>query len=292
MRATANGTAQNIAARFLVHGCGRSAMKIIFAKPRHYYQSYVDFWRLVEASGFEWRPIDEIDLADEWACYIFTPMNGEVPYVLEGQPIRRARVIWWNLERPGQDPTTRESIEKLRGLIHAIWVSDRFVAQDPIYTYQFMASHEDIATRSTEREFDVCHLSYLWGRRRECIQEIARRGLTIAPEAYGRLVQDRIVARSRLMLNLHQYEDAPFAAPLRFAVAAAYAIPIISERLRVEQLGPKTQGTIDAIPDLVTEALLFERDKLDHYGFLLHHRFCVHTNFRHEVEKGVKALCG
>ena len=106
--------------------------------------------------------------------------------------------------------------------------------------------------------------------------------------------QDEIVARSRLMLNLHQYEDAALVAPLRFAVAAAYSIPIVTERLTVAQLGPFINESIDKIPDVVEQALREPTteglDKLDARGFLLHHRFCVATYFRHEVEKRVAAL--
>jgi hypothetical protein len=207
-------------------------------------------------------------------------------------------VVWWNLERPTQDPTTSASIDKLRGLVHAIWVSDELAAKrDARFTYRFMASHEAIATRSRERLYAVCHLSYLWGRRETCVNELKRRKIPIAPQAYGRVDQDRVVAKSRIMLNLHQYADAPLAAPLRFAVAAAYAIPIVSELLenceaisKHGQPGPYAEAAIHKIPDLLEELLARDDDKLGHYGQLLHHRFCVATNFRHEVEQGAAAL--
>lgn len=266
-------------------------MNIKFVRTRHVYDSYCDFWRLVEASKFDTCFVDEIDLREEWACYIFTPMNGEVVPFLEAQKIKRSRVVWWNLERPGQDPTTSASIDKLRGLIHAIWVSDQRAAQDPRFTYVFMASHEDLGTRSKDRVYDICTLAYLWGRRRECIDQLKKRGLSIAPAAYGRWSQDEIVARSRLMLNLHQYADAPFVAPLRFAVAAAYAIPLVSERLAIAQPGPSFEASLTEIPDNIEALLAYESaDELNTRGFLLHHRFCIHTNFRHEVEQAVNRL--
>lgn len=273
-------------------------MKIIFARTRHVYASYIDFWRLVEASKFETRFVDEIDLADEWACYIFTPMNGEVLPVLEAQPKKRARVIWWHLERPAQDPTTFKSLDQLRGLVHAVWVSDKLCAKaDSRFTYRFMASDADIATRSSEKLYDVCHLSYLWGRRKECIHAIQQRGISIAPQAFDRIGQDEVVAHSHMMLNLHQYEDAAFVAPLRFAVAAAYRVPIISELLaEPDQPGPHWQASIKAIPQLVEDFLQgknYTRTMpIEIYGMLVHHKFCIETNFRNEVEKGVRELCG
>lgn len=67
---------------------------IIFAKTRHVYQSYDDFWRLVALSGFETCYVDEIDHNRD-ATYIFTPTNGET---LNGWDRGRARIIWWDLE--------------------------------------------------------------------------------------------------------------------------------------------------------------------------------------------------
>ena len=36
---------------------------MIFCKPRHYYQSYTDFWEMVDLCGYETIFIDEIDMS-------------------------------------------------------------------------------------------------------------------------------------------------------------------------------------------------------------------------------------
>lgn len=264
-------------------------MAVIFVKTRHHYASYVDFWRLVDASEFETRFIDEIDLADETAIYVFTPMNGEILPCLRVE--RRSRVVWWNLERPGADPTTGPSIDALSGLIDAIWVSDRFAAQsDSRFTYAFMASHARIADANFfPQKYDVCHLAYIWGRREACINELRARGLSIAPQAYGADAQNKIVPACKLMLNLHQFADAPMVAPLRFAVAAAYGIPIISERLPVPENGPMIIGEIERIPDLVRRLVADSvgTESLSKHGYYLHRQFCINTDFRNEVERRI-----
>src|ERR1700678_4271845 len=100
---------------------------IIFARTRHIYGSYTDFWKLVELSGFDTCYIDEIDISLE-NTYIFTPINGEYGAHILAQKndpnkIRRAKLIWWNLERQlSVDNSTIDNI------IDEIWVSDRYYA--------------------------------------------------------------------------------------------------------------------------------------------------------------------
>ena len=49
---------------------------IIFAKPVRHYDSYTDFWRLVELSGFPTIYVNEIDITKP-GIYITSPMNGD-----------------------------------------------------------------------------------------------------------------------------------------------------------------------------------------------------------------------
>lgn len=68
---------------------------ILFARPRHDYGSYADFYRLIELSGYPLVYFDEIDTASD-NCYIMTMINGEnhAPERWQGA---RARLILWDL---------------------------------------------------------------------------------------------------------------------------------------------------------------------------------------------------
>jgi len=262
---------------------------IVFAKTRHQYDSYRDFWRLVEAARFPTCYLDEID-ADSGRTFIFTPMNGEVmPHLQSLGKARSTRIVWWNLERPIGDETHARSLKALEGFIDDIWVSDAWCAErQPLYRFVPMAGHVDFGTRTHKRSFDFCHLSYLWGRRLDCVAELQRLGLRSPPAAWGRVDQDQYVAMSHLMLSLHQYAESPIAAPIRFAVAASYAIPIVSENFAES---PYAHGCsfvyatagMDQIPGLVSR-LLKEPGKLAAAGLDLHKRLCVQTDFRRAVE--------
>ena len=80
----------------------------IFVKTRYHYDSYSDFWKLVELSGFKTVYIDEIDFSEE-CLYILSPMNGEYrPFVdsklgdnSRCRSSRKCVIYLWNLERPG-----------------------------------------------------------------------------------------------------------------------------------------------------------------------------------------------
>lgn len=263
---------------------------ITFAKTRYGYDSYITFWQLVEVSGFATCLVDEIDPADDTKTFIFTPMNGEGMERLGAWRNRRARIIWWNLERP-EDDTLGRSLASVQDALDAVWVSDRTYAKlDPRFTYVPIAGHPHFGVRSTERLYDVCHIAYLWGRRADAISALRSRGLRIAPEAWGRVAQDQVVAKSHLMLNMHQYEGMYVVAPLRFATAACYAIPIVSEPFADERSLALTLACtpIDQITTVVEECLK-DPDRLREAGDDLHRRLCVDTSFEYEVLKAAAA---
>ena len=74
---------------------------ISFVKTRHFYQSYTDFWRLVELSEFPTIYVDELDVSQD-GIYIVAPMNGEWRPHIDNQADkpRNAHLIHWCLERP------------------------------------------------------------------------------------------------------------------------------------------------------------------------------------------------
>jgi len=253
----------------------------IFCRTRHDYGSYVDFWRLVEAAKFPTCFVDEID-PDSNRTYVFTPLNGE----WRGLGKRRAKIIWWNLERP-QDDTLDGSLERVAGTVDEIWVSDRWYAsRDPRFKYVQIAGHPDFATRTTERNWDICPLAYLWGRRKDAISVLESKGYKITPGAWGRSDQDKFVATSRLMLNLHQYAGLNTVAPIRFAIAASYAIPIVSEPFNDVVANELVIATvaIERLPIMI-DRIFDQQGRLAEMGQELHHKLCIETDFRREIER-------
>ena len=48
--------------------------EIIFCRPAHNYESYYDFWRLVDLSGFKIISVSDLDISQP-GIYITAPMN-------------------------------------------------------------------------------------------------------------------------------------------------------------------------------------------------------------------------
>lgn len=274
------------------------ASRIVLAKTRHHYDSYVDFWRLAEAAGLEACFVDEIDLARGDTTYVFTPYNGELPPLIERSKAgRRAKLVWWNLERPA-DETLPATLDQLAGALDAIWVSDRsYAAVDPRFTYVPIAGHRAIAGGTIPHDvvaptWDVCPLAYLWGRRETVCYQLGRRGYRIAPPAYGKVAQDAVIPNSALVLNLHQYEGTQTIAPLRFAIAASYAVPIVSEEFADAQAMELVLAAvpIGAIVSTVGTILKMGWTALKDHGQRLYQQQCIDTDFGIEIERAAAEL--
>lgn len=222
-------------------------MRVCFARTRYEYESYRDFWALVRLGGFPTCYVDEIRL-DEEMLYVVCPVNGEFrPHIQNEQGrvpghARRAIVVWWNLERPDSGDgrlshllgtMVCNTLDEILDYADAVWVSDRYLWQlaagNPRHLFVPLGSHPSLADTSERLPiaFDVCHLSYPSGRRARLYAQL--QGLRVAPNAWGQ-ARDEILRSSLLMLNVHQTE-APIGSPLRFALAAAYRLPLISEQL-------------------------------------------------------------
>lgn len=228
--------------------------EVVFVRTRWFYESYQDFWRLVELSEFPTCYVDEMDLYDPDKIYIVTPMNGEWrPYVDENGSRhvwenlgahQKAEKILWNLERPGGSGSiskyvvdNRELIEQ--GYVDRILTSDKWLSMKypDVFDYMTLGSHEDLGTPGSfeEKEYDLVHLSCYSNPRSILFQDPDKpkkeiEGMTIAPNGWGE-IKDNSLKRSKFMLNIHQ-DGFPIVEPLRFALAAAYGLTIISEDVR------------------------------------------------------------
>jgi hypothetical protein len=257
---------------------------IVFAKTRHHYDSYTDFWALVELSGFETCYIDEIDVSQP-KFYVLTPWNGEVPPHLQNEREKKrvGKIAWWCLERfDAMGVPLVEPVNEASALVDECWVSDRLTStHDERLKYVRMGSHPDLGALPLEPRYDFTHQSYAWGRREAMYNQLKDMGLQEGPSCWGSMRHD-VLRQSRLMLNLQQYPD-PVTAPLRFAIAAAYHLPVVSETIAdPDPVGPLIRIVgYEAIPEAVRDVVAGGMRTL---AEALHEKLCVEYTFRKCVE--------
>lgn len=237
-----------------------------------------------------------MDLSRDDTVYIVSPVNGEFrPHMQVHGAEKRCKVVWWNLERPdadGQPPISVVADDLLR-YVDAIWVSDRHYATiDPRQRFVVLGSHTDIGNTPIEPTYDFTHQSYVWGRREPVIGAL-RSSLREGPNAWG-AERSRILRASLVMVNVHQ-TPAPVGEPLRFALAAAHRLPVISETLRDPH--PLRDGVdvltapIEGLYDLVT-ATVRDPARRDVIGESLYKTLCEEWTFRRGVEHGIAETFG
>ena len=207
---------------------------VVFVYPRVEYPSYTDYRRLVQCSGFESCFGDQMDPGRN-CTYVISPIwSSDFSDCVSGiaRLPRCARMIWWFLERPiffGPRPENEMADIMLGRGFDEVWLSDRYfynrLPADPRFRFVPVGSDEVLASGvSSAKLYDFCHLSLIYGRRDSLYRRLPG---TLAPNGFG-AERDRILQASRFMLNVHQDED-PVLEGLRFAVAAANRIPLISE---------------------------------------------------------------
>lgn len=214
---------------------------VTFAQTRHTYDSYTDYWRLVELSGFPIVYVDEMNLQDPLATYIVSPMNGEFEAHLDWSKGKNCVIYHWNLERPGGSGDLKQYISSNKrhieeGKVDAVVVSDKQLAKDTGFHYVPLGGHEDLGTPGTgAKPFDFIHLMCYSYRRASTglfnyiTPHTTFNGFRIAPNGWGEKRHNALQA-SRFMLNIHQ-DDSKYIEPLRFVLAACYGLPIITEEV-------------------------------------------------------------
>jgi hypothetical protein len=274
----------------------------IFVHSSYRYPSYTDFWRLVELSGFQVVEKREVNLESD-NLYIWPEMNGDLMVCLQGRPKtkRQARTVFWNLERPDMRASEtmdaqawwRAGLDEIYELVDAIWVSDRnILAMDPRSTWACLGGHPGLLELPTGSglSYDVAHLGQRTPRREVVIQELERRGITVSPNAWG-VERTRILSTSKLMLGVERLGGAHISMPIRWAVAAAYRLPIIQEEHPAPD--PLVAGEsvlmapIDRLADLVEASL---KQDLKPIGTAAWETFCEKYTFRSQVEETIRRI--
>jgi hypothetical protein len=252
---------------------------VIFVRPRHDYHPYVDLYSLVELSGYELAFFDKMDISDPAKCYIFSPANGEIGQGWHGA---KARIIQLQLEWEIEPPQPIAGVSEK-------WTCDAFHAEQIGARFVPLGSHPDLNLHpadSPAKEYDVTFLASPNGRRYSVWGDIADRGLSVAPNGWGE-ARHSALRKSKCMVIVHQWEQFKCIAPLRWALAAAYKLPIISETVNCRDPFTQTHFMQCDIGRLGKFTELHIRDpynNLSDHGLALYEKLCHQMTFRKSIE--------
>ncbi len=251
------------------------------------YGSYRDYWRLVELAGYDVCYVDEIDAYDPTKTYIITPLNDEW---LAGWPNATAQIIHHELEWRWDE---RANWQEPPG-VSRVWHIDKWFADKFGFEYVPVGSDERLNELGTnypaQNRYDVAILSYQTPRRQMITSQLENRGLRLAPISgvWGRMRSD-VLLSSHVMVHTHQNDNMPGIASLRWAVAAAHKLPMITETVKdrgIYTYSYMTQADYNFLAEF-TVHMLRDKPKLADYGLSLHNLLCRDYTFRKMVEKNV-----
>lgn len=258
----------------------------VFVFPDKEYASYTDVRRLVELSGFEAVKITDPAKIDDGTALIY--LSPEQPYSFTWHP---SRSIWWSLEYGGE---YEPDLTNWRG---EVWASDPAWAVAHDAKMVVMGSHPRLADAIRElvindRKYDAIMLAYMTGRRIELQQKMPDIHFPREPyPGYG-ISRDEQLVNTRLMLHAHQDDARRAIAPQRFALCAAYHLPLIYES--VPDAGAYADYAIFAdyadLP-MVTRNYLsgnYDDPTMTPIGERLHTWLCVENTFRKSVMEALK----
>jgi hypothetical protein len=261
---------------------------VYFVQTRTVYDSYTDYFNLARLSGYPVIYCDEIDV-DSDNVYIFTPLNGENNH---GWRQGRATIILadyeWRLKE--SDYAWSESDLTIPPGVSRVWASDKWYAERIHAQYVPLGSHPGLVGDAAPDPtiYDVAPLAYRTGRRNEAFGKMIERGLTIAPNAWDP-ERDAVLKSCKSVVHVHQHERVATVAPLRFAIAAAWHKPLISEQ--VIDRGIFDTCVLYADFSVIADytALMTQRypqilrDKADE----LHDTLCVSNSFKSYIESAL-----
>lgn len=265
---------------------------IVFVRTRYQYDSYTDYWSLVDLAGFPTCFTDEVDLARNVA-YVISPINGEWrPHIDHCRKTGQAQdclLVQWNLERPEGSgslehyyESNRQAIEE--GYWDEVWVSDRTLAERTGFRHAVLGSDDRLGTPGHHDTWDAIHLSCPSHRRERVWSEMSRAGLAVAVNGWGHERHLRLQG-SRFMLNVHKEADGNYVEPLRFALAAAYALPVLTETLAdPHPYRGVEQAPYDRLVPRLREMLREDYAGWKERGRILWETLTGEHSFRQEVE--------
>lgn len=261
-------------------------MNVYFVRTRHHYAPYDDFFKLADLSGYTVIYVDEMQDYDKPGdVFIISPVNGEWKDTPKGY--YKGRIILYQLE------WNWDGEHNTPACVDEVWNCDPAHARLNGFKYVLMGSHEGLNELPPEEQFfpaekiyDVSFLAYQTGRRQQIAQEMRNLGLRLAPsEQLWGLERNRVLMKSRVMVHVHQREDTKGIAPLRWALAAAHRLPVVSEFIQERGRFGYTHmamASYSFLPAFVKMALTDRM--LDNYGLALHGFLCHEWPFRKTIE--------
>jgi hypothetical protein len=249
------------------------------------YRSYVDFFRLAELAGYPVIPLSQMDAQDATKTYIITPLNDEW---LNGWPNAKARIIHWELEWRWD---WRADVNEPPGVAE-VWCSDAWFARQIGAKYVPMGSDDRLNVEhpltAIPLLYDVAQISYQVPRRQYITERLQAEKMKVAPnEGLWGHERSEILLRSKVMVHVHQHENAPGVAPLRWCLAAAHGLPIITERLEDRGIFGYSYMLMSDYQHLPQFTSMIVRDsysRLQDFGIALHNLLCRDKTFRKCVE--------
>jgi hypothetical protein len=261
----------------------------VFLFPDKDYASYTDVRHLVALSGFEsYRLAEGRSLSDDTPMIILNP---EQP---PSFPPHMSRFIWWSLEYGGKyEPD-------LSGWRGEVWASDPAWAQAHGAKMVVMGSHPDLngdpltPSYRDDKFHDVTMLGYMTPRRDALRSSLIASGISMPTEIYPGYGMERHIQllRSRLMLHAHQDDARRAIAPQRFALCAAYRLPLVYEDVpdRGAYADYATFAPYERLASTVREYLAGHYDAPTETGIgeRQYQWLCVENTFRTCVERALK----
>lgn len=260
--------------------------EVIFAKPTHEYGSYSDLWKLVELSGYPLIYTNEWDLDNPDHTYIFSTPSTFWYDGTEGVgfPNAKARVIYYNVEY-----YLDKEFNNIPGV--EVWSADAWFADLKGIKYVPMGSHPGLFLHPDEepmfKQYDVVTLWAASGNRYTAIDKLDSAGIKRAPDGWG---EDRhlALAQSKAMCISHQWPDKRTVAPQRWALAAAYRLPMITETLDNPGIFTDDYRLMCDLQDIGTFTAEWMKpensERLCEYGERLYQLLCVERTFRKQIE--------
>lgn len=258
---------------------------ITFLRTRHEYGSYVDWFKLVELSGYPVVYFDELpqhDAPDK--TFIGTPINGEWNHWTKADVQGRLILyqLEWNVDGKHNTPAA----------VSEVWCGDKWAAETSGFKYVPLGSDcglnpFSVVQDAIDKEYDVSMLSYQTNRRQHITNELYKGGVTYPnPQGLWGYDRSKTLMQSRLMLHVHQFDNMPTIAPLRWCLAAAHHLPMISERVSDRGIfGYTHMMTSDYahLPAFVAHMLKDPRT-LEDQAAALHNLLCHEYTFKTMVQ--------
>lgn len=262
---------------------------VIFCKTRYQdigYASYNDLWKMVELAGYPVIYVDQLDPTSD-NTYIVTPLNDEWT---AGWQQPRARIIHWELE---WRTDWRADVDEPMG-VREVWAVDRWYAKQIGARYVPVGSDERLnevgSGYPADKLYDVSLLSYQTHRRQVITAQLEQAGIRLAPVS-GLWGRQRSVAllQSRTMVHVHQHDHMQTIAPLRWALAAAHRLPMITESIADRGIfgySTMVQAEYDFLAAF-TVNMIKSNVLLNDYASALHSLLCKEFTFKKVVDAHV-----